>query len=354
MPSRSQKVVSIWLLTGCVMVFFQVILGGITRLTESGLSITEWKPIKGTIPPLNATEWNAEFELYKQKVQYQTINEGMTLEEFKWIFFWEYFHRLWARLLMVVFLIPFIYFLYKKYITRNLAMHLGGLFVFGALQGFVGWIMVRAGLTGMFVPPLRLTVHLVLALGLYAYLVGLTLKVYRGSGNYSSASSGLKLLALTILGVLVIQLFLGGILSGMKAGLSFPTWPDMNGHFIPSVLSTERPTLQGLLAYNPQDIWGRAFIQFFHRATAYLLVVLVVVFYFRSRNITSDKFFKTGLNLFPYIIVLQALLGIITVINCVGKVPVFWGALHQAGAMLLLGETIFIIFHLYSAQPKTE
>ncbi len=348
MSSFARKIVGGWLVIGCLMVFFQVILGGITRLTESGLSITEWKPVKGTIPPLNAQEWDQEFAHYKEKIQYKVINEGMTVEEFKWIFFWEYFHRLWARLMGVVFIIPAVYFVYKGYISKVLGIHLTALFVMASLQGFVGWIMVEAGLTGLFVPPLRLTVHLTLALILYAYLVWLTLYVYRGYGNFAKVTSGIKTFAFAILGLLFLHIFLGGILSGMKAGLSYPSWPDMNREFIPTVLSSEPASFAGLYKYIPQDLWGKALIQFVHRMTAYTLILLITIFYFRTKNIALDTTFKKGLNLFPFFVLLQATIGILTVLNCIGKIPVTWGVLHQAGAMFLIAETVFVIFHLTS------
>lgn len=335
------------------MVFFQVILGGITRLTESGLSITEWKPIKGTIPPLNAQEWDQEFAHYKEKIQYKIINEGMTVDEFKWIFFWEFSHRLWARLMFFAFVIPLIYFFIKGYIPLKLGLHLTTLFVMAALQGVVGWIMVRAGLSGLFVPPISLSTHLTLALILYAYLVWLTLYVYRGQGHYTQVKGGIKIFAVAILIVLFTQIFLGGILSGMKAGLAYPTWPDMNREFIPSALSTLPTSVDGFLKYIPQDLWGKAFIQFFHRLTAYTLILLIVIFWYRSRNITTDPLFKKGLSLFPFFVLLQASIGIITVLHCVGKVPVSWGVIHQAGAMFLIAETVFVIFHLTNNTETT-
>ena len=348
MSSLARKIVGIWLLVGCIMVFFQVILGGITRLTESGLSITEWKPVKGTVPPLNAEEWNREFERYKEKVQYKVINEGMTVEEFKWIYFWEYFHRLWARLMLVVFVLPLIYFISKGFINKPLGIHLLALFVMASLQGFVGWIMVKAGLSGLFVPPLRLTVHLTLALILYAYLVWLTLYVYRGDRTFAKVTGGVKMMAFAILAILFLQIFLGGILSGMKAGLAYPSWPDMNREFIPSALSTEHSSIAGFLNYIPQDTWGKALIQFLHRMTAYTLIALITILFFQSRNIATDKTFNTGLKLFPFFVLLQATIGILTVLHCVGKIPLTWGVLHQAGAMFLIAETVFVIFHLTS------
>jgi len=350
MSPLARKVVGTWLFIGCCMVFFQVIIGGVTRLTESGLSITQWKPLKGIVPPLNEKEWNAEFELYKQKVQYKTINEGMELSEFKWIFFWEYFHRFWARFMGLAFIIPFTFFVVKRWLDKDFFRKIGVLFIWGGLIGVYGWIMVKSGLTGTFVPPVHLSIHLILALSMFAYLVYMTISVFRVDyvSPITNHQSPITKLALAILLILFLQIFLGGIVSGMKAGLAYPTWPDMNGQIIPSALFTEKATTVGFTTYNAQDFWGRTFIQFAHRLTAYILVVLVFVFFFKSRNITSDKYFKLGLNLFPVVVLLQAVIGIATVLNCVGKIPVFYGVLHQAGAMLLIAETVFVIFHLQS------
>ena len=354
MSPLARKVVGTWLFIGCVMVFFQVIVGGVTRLTESGLSITQWKPLKGIVPPMNEQEWNAEFELYKQKVQYKTINEGMTVSEFKWIFFWEYSHRFWARFMGFVFIIPFIFFVAKGWLDKNFFRKIGVLFLWGGLIGVYGWIMVKSGLTGVFVPPVHLSIHLILALSLFAYLIYMTLSVYRTDyqSPITNHQSPIANLAYAILVILFVQIFLGGIVSGMKAGLAYPTWPDMNGQFIPSALFTEKATTVGFVNYNAQDFWGRTFIQFVHRTTAYVLVVLVIIFFFKSRNITNDKIFKTGLHLFPFFVLLQAVIGIVTVLNCVGKIPVSYGVLHQAGAMLLIAETVFVIFHLTKTETK--
>ncbi len=352
-----RKIIGTWLLIGCVMVFFQVLVGGVTRLTESGLSITQWKPLKGIIPPLNEQEWNAEFELYKQKTQYKTINEGMQLNEFKWIFFWEYFHRFWARFMGFVFIIPFLFFVLKGWFDKNFFRKISVLFIWGGLIGVYGWVMVKSGLTGTFVPPIHLSIHLVLALSLFAYLVYMTLSVYRENSYELRVASceliQLKKLSVAILIILFLQIFLGGIVSGMKAGLAANTWPDMNGEYlIPSALWKFQASVIGFTQYNAQDFWGRIFIQFAHRTTAYTLVVLVTIFFFKSRNITEDKLFKLALNLFPVIVLLQATIGIITVLNCVGKIPVFYGVLHQAGAMLLIAETVFVIFHLTKTETK--
>lgn len=375
MSAIARKLVGGWLLVGCIMVFFQVILGGITRLTESGLSITEWKPVRGTIPPLNAAEWDQEFAHYKEKIQYKIINEGMTVDEFKWIYFWEFSHRLNARLMFAVFVLPFAYFLYKSltidprqklfkilprprfiqggFLDKKLTIHLIVVFLMSALQGLVGWLMVKAGLSGLFVPPLSLTTHLTLALVLYVYILWLALYVFRGKGKYGKITPGVKYLAFAILFVLFLQIFLGGLLSGMKAGLAYPTWPDMNREFVPSALSTLPATADGFLKYIPQDLWGKAIIQFMHRITAYTLITLIAIFWFRSKNITTDAIFRKGLNLFPFFVLLQATIGILTVLHCVGKVPITWGVVHQAGAMFLIAETVFVIFHLTSSSETS-
>ncbi|MCW5907974.1 MAG: COX15/CtaA family protein [Chitinophagales bacterium] len=347
MSNTARKIVGTWLLLGCAMVFFQVIIGGVTRLTDSGLSITEWKPIKGIVPPLNETEWNAEFELYKQKVQYKTINEGMSLGEFKWIYFWEYFHRFWGRFMGFVFILPFSFFVLKKWFDKTAMRQIGILFVWGGVIGIYGWLMVRSGLTGVYVPPIHLSIHLMLALSLFGYLVYMTTSVLRGNVSHVPCPmSHLKNFAIAILLLLFLQIFFGGIVSGMKAGLAYPTWPDMNGEIIPSALFSLPPSAAGFTEYSAQDYWGRTFIQFFHRFTAYVLVGLVIYFWYKSRSITSDKIFAAGLYLFPFTVLLQAVIGIVTVLNCTGKIPVFWGVMHQAGAMLLIANTVFILFHL--------
>ena len=254
----------------------------------------------------------------------------------------------------IVFAVGFAYFIYKKWFDRDLLYKISPLFIWGGIEGAYGWYMVSRGLKGIFVPPLHLSTHLIIALSLFAYLVWLTLYVWRGKQIFSTASAGVKNLSIAILVVLFLQILLGGVLSGMKAGLAYPTWPNMNGEFIPSALFSEKISFTGFTVYNAQDFWGRTFIQFMHRMTAYTLILLVVIFFFKAKNITTDKLFKTGLNFFPVLVLLQACIGIITVLNCVGKIPVMWGVFHQAGAMLLIAGTVFIIFHLYNKPTDTH
>lgn len=355
MTQSSRKIIGAWLLLGCGMVFFQVIIGGVTRLTESGLSITEWKPIKGIIPPVNESEWQAEFERYRQIAQYKTINEGMTLEEFKWIYFWEYLHRFWARLMGFVFIIPFSFFILKKWLDKEFFKKIGVLFIWGGAIGAYGWIMVKSGLTGMYVPPVHLSIHLILALSLFGYLVYITLFVYKPGAliNSSSGTFTTRRLLVIIMLLLFTQIFFGGIVSGMKAGLAYPTWPDMNGEWIPAALYSEKVSLVGFMNYNSQDFWGRTAIQFIHRLTAYVLAVLVLVYYIQARPLSSNKNFKLSLLLLPLFVFVQAAIGIITVLNCVGQIPVFWGVLHQAGAMLLIAASVSNYYFLTSTHPTS-
>jgi cytochrome c oxidase assembly protein subunit 15 len=329
------------------MVFSQVIIGGVTRLTGSGLSITKWDIVTGTIPPLSEANWQDEFGKYQQTPQYKLINQDMTISEFKFIYFWEFFHRLNARLLGFVFLIGLFYFIYKKWIDRDLMIKLSMLFLLGALIATLGWIMVASGLIDKpYVSPLKLSTHLFFALIILSYLVWLTVYVLREGDKVRIYAPKQRRIAVAVIGLLFIQLFLGGILSGMKAGLAYPTWPTMNGEWIPSALSAMPAKWAGILYYDATAFWEASLIQLLHRCTAYLLVISVIYFYFQLRGLSSDKVFNTGVILFPFLVLLQATLGIITVIHCVGHVPVLWGVLHQAGAMLLLADTTFIFYHL--------
>lgn len=346
MSETARKWVAIWLFTGCVMVFFQVIVGGVTRLTESGLSITEWKPVKGIVPPLNEAEWQQEFELYQKITQFKTVNQDMTLSEFKWIYFWEYFHRFWARFMGFVFIIPFSFFVIKKWLDGAFFKRIGALFLWGGLIGIYGWIMVRSGLTGMYVPPMHLSIHLLLALSLFTYLVWLAIYVRNRNRelNYQMPSTTQNLIALLTVLVLV-QIIFGGIVSGMKAGLAYPTWPLMLGEFFPSAILREKASWNGFFQYNAADFWGRSFIQFTHRITAYVIWLLSLFILWNEAKRSGSKNLLIGFKLLPVAVTLQATIGIITVLHCTGKIPVFWGVLHQAGAMLLLANLSLLWYY---------
>jgi len=344
---NARKTIGIWLIAGCVMVFMQVIIGGVTRLTGSGLSITKWDIVTGTIPPLSETTWQEEFAKYQNTPQYHQINQDMNISEFKFIYFWEYFHRLNARMILVVFLIGLGYFAMRRWLNKDLLLRLGFVFLWGVLIATLGWIMVASGLIDKpYVSPLKLSMHLCTALIILANLVWLSLYVLREKRLVAVYAPRIKWLAIVVVLVLFVQLFLGGILSGMKAGLAYPSWPEMNGEWVPAALFDLPHKWNGILYYDPKAYWEQSLIQFVHRCTAYILIVLVIYFFFKLRGLQGDKVFRMGVMLFPVLVLLQATLGIITVLNCVGHVPVLWGVLHQAGAMLLLADTVFIYYHL--------
>lgn len=320
------KFVRLWLLIGCVMIIVQVALGGITRLTGSGLSITEWAPIMGWIPPMNHEQWLTAFEKYQATPQFHLLNEDMDLAGFKFIFFWEYFHRVWARLIGFVFFLPFCYFLYKKYFDKALGRRMIGLFVLGGLQGLVGWLMVSTGLKDRpWVSPFSLSSHLLLALFTYCFLLWTYWQtegvVVRANPNSS------KLIVNLLLLLTGIQIMLGGFTAGSHAALNFNTWPDMNGSFVPSSLYNEQ------LSFWKQFLENNTWIQFVHRSTAYLLTLFVIAYWWMNRKTTSSKLL---LNALPIVISFQVLLGITTILLSVGKIPLFWAELHQLVAVVLL------------------
>jgi cytochrome c oxidase assembly protein subunit 15 len=320
------------------MIFVQVILGGITRLTGSGLSITKWEIVTGTLPPLNEAQWQREFDLYKQTPQYRQINEGMSLGEFKFIYFWEYLHRLWARLMGVVFLIPFIYFYVKKQLSALLLRRLTVVFLLACLVASFGWIMVASGLVDKpWVSPYKLTVHLNLAIFLFGYLLWTTLQQMFPE-VHNDAGKKLRKLSRWIFVLLAAQLFLGGLMSGMKAGLFYPTWPKMGDRWFPQViLNYYEWKLESLFEYYSRP-FAIALVQITHRMIAYALVLFVLWWYWRLLERINDTtgFFFRIVHFLPAAITLQVLLGIITIINCVGSIPLLWGVLHQAGAIMLL------------------
>ncbi len=336
MESKSySKGVSYWLLIGCVMVVVQVLLGGITRLTGSGLSITEWNVIMGWIPPLNDLQWEEAFDKYKQFPQFHLLNSEMDLSGFKSIFFWEYLHRVWARLIGVVFLLPFLYFLVRKKFSASFVQLLLILFALGALQGLVGWMMVSTGLKDRpWVTPLSLSTHLLLALLTYCFIYWVYLNY-----NQRERTNNLSITYLNGLIMLTgVQLLFGGFMAGSHAALNFNTWPSMNGSFIPMGLWNEQ------LSFFKNFVENNTWIQFIHRNTAYVLTLAIVVFWFLNRT-------KKGVNELHWlllIIFVQVALGITTILLSVGKITLVWAVAHQGCAIILL--TLLLRLR-YKAQP---
>lgn len=347
---KYRKAVKIWLIIGLVMIFFQVVIGGVTRLTGSGLSITKWEIVTGTLPPLNHAEWEEAFALYRETPQYAKINEGMSMSDFKFIYFWEYFHRLWARSMGFVFLFPFIFFWRKGWIDKPLMRRLGITVLLAAVVASFGWIMVASGLIDRpWVNAYKLTMHLSLALILFGYLLWTTYKViYPEKRVIHSRVLKKWINGITLL--LAVQIVLGGIMSGMKAGLFYPSWPDMSGHFVPPVLLDEAQWHVDNFVHYDSGPFMAAFIQFLHRNTAYLLTIIVLYFVFTAWNHRKNRLFQNTLYLLVSMLIIQVLLGILTVINAIGQIPVGLGVLHQAGALLLL---TIVLLARYQMAPKS-
>jgi len=342
---NSSKPVAIWIGIGVLMLLIQVILGGVTRLTGSGLSITEWNVITGTVPPLNEDAWIREFEKYKQTPQYQLLNVDFALSDFKFIFFWEWLHRFWARLIGVVFIIGLAYLLLKKFLKSEIIRPLLILFLLGALQGAVGWIMVASGLTGdaVYVKPTRLALHFIFALVLiaYAFWFFLILVVPK---NELVVSPKIRSFTGWLLFLTTIQMVFGALMAGHKAATAAPTWPDINGSFLPETTFKDVPLLLNFIE-------NKITIHFVHRSLAYLIFILVCMLSVKLYSIKTSSGIFNNFKVIPFaLVVLQALLGILSLVTSSGIVPNHWGAfewfaqLHQITGMLFALSLVGLFF----------
>ena len=347
-PQRSSKPVAIWLLVGVFMLIVQVLLGGITRLTGSGLSITEWKPIMGALPPMNEHDWNIAFEKYRQIAQYKYVNAYFTLSDFKSIFFWEWFHRVWARLLGVVFLIPFVIFIIQKRFKKEMIRPLIILFILGGLQGLVGWIMVKSGLEDeglLYVSHYKLAIHFIFALGLLCYTLWFALLLLIPSSQIT-INNKLRRVTGWLIAILVLQLIYGAFMAGLKAAAAAPTWPDMNGSWLP----------QDVHSFGGRQFPGLSFlfdhplvIHFIHRGLAYLITALIIVWTIQAYKFRGASLFQRSKS-WPLLNVLfQVLLGILTVLNATNPHSLLWlGVAHQFFAMILLLSLVWMLYIIRS------
>jgi cytochrome c oxidase assembly protein subunit 15 len=326
MHASSRPALAAWLLLCAALVFAIVVVGGVTRLTRSGLSIVEWQPLIGAIPPLNETDWQALFAKYRETPEYKRVNLGMTLEGFKGIFWWEYAHRLLGRVIGLVFLLPFLYFFIRRKLEGALTWKLAGIFVLGGLQGALGWYMVKSGLVDdPRVSHFRLTAHLGLALAIFSALFWLALEAI------SPKDRPIDRLSQNVPLIVFAMALTGGMVAGLRAGYAYNTFPLMNGHFVPPELLLLEPWWQNF-AYN------MATVQFVHRAFFWLLAVLVPLAWWRLR-------FLPAANALLGMFVLQAALGVSTLLL---RVPVALGVAHQGGAVLLLAASLWLA---HSARP---
>ena len=342
---RNNRQVAIWLLIGVGMIIIQVLLGGITRLTESGLSITEWKPITGTLPPLNEAAWQAEFDKYKVTDQFKYVHQNFSLANFKFIFFWEWFHRLWARLLAVVFVIGFAYFILKKKFNKQMITPMIILFVLGAMQGAIGWLMVKSGLVPekYFVGHIELTTHFIAALGLLCYTLWFALSLLI-KPKQIVINVPLQKMMLAIMVILFFQLIYGAFMAGLKAAVSAPTWPSINGSMVPAAMNELSPWSKNLVSNN-------IMVHFVHRGLAYVLFILITVWYFKAGGIKKNRLFGKLRFRLLILVTLQLVLGIFTVLKSTQPNGLLlFGALHQFIAMLLV---MCIITLLYLLRKKS-
>jgi len=354
--AHRSRPVAIWLLVGVFMIIVQIVLGGITRLTDSGLSITEWQPILGTVPPLNEAQWQKAFDGYKQIAQYKNLHSYFTLEDFKSIFFWEWMHRLWGRLIGIVFLIPFIVFLIRKRFTKDMINPMLILFLLGALQGAIGWIMVKSGLNdeNLYVSHIRLAIHFIAALGLLVYTYWFALRLLVGSEQKPVSYSSQNLLH-WIIGLLILQLIYGAFMAGLKAATAAPTWPDINGAYFPGSITTyqgKEGTFFQALVNNPITV------HFIHRNLAYLLSILIVVWTIKNAKVKSSRLFNRFKWTPIFLVFVQISLGIAAVLTSLQKTQQHWGMfewnaqLHQITGMLLLLSLVTILFLQTSSIPE--
>ena len=328
------KAIAIWLLTCCAVIFGMIILGGVTRLTGSGLSMVEWAPIMGILPPLNQAEWQESFLLYQQFPEYQLKNFNMSLGDFKSIFWFEYGHRLLGRSIGMIFLLPFLFFLFRGKIEKALTPKLITMFVLGGLQGLMGWYMVKSGLVNdPHVSQYRLTAHLGLAVVIYTYMFWIALDLLYPKINdiADSSDNAIGRLSSIITTVIIITILSGGFVAGTRAGYAFNTFPLMDGRLIPA----------GLFEMSP--VWRNFFenivtVQFDHRVLATLLFIIIPVFWFKAGKADIQPLAKTASHLLLAALALQITLGISTLLLVV---PVALAAAHQAGAIILLTAALF-------------
>jgi cytochrome c oxidase assembly protein subunit 15 len=341
---KYSKYVKTWLIVGCVLLFFQIVIGGITRITGSGLSITKWEIITGTIPPLNERDWNIAFDLYKTTPQYEKVNAGMDLSKFKFIYFWEYLHRLWARLMGIIFLVPFCIFLFTRQIDKKLIIQLLYVIFWAALAAVFGWIMVASGLIDRpWVNAYKLSIHLGIALTTLCFLLWACFSVFdslRLQIDNIKFRRWVKLFFIFI----CIQIFFGAIVSGMRAALYYPSWPDIGGQFIPSILlDSSEWHLNNIVEYD-KNTFMPALIHVLHRYWGYFVYGFGMFIGFKILRYPLPR--QAYLSIIAIIVLLnvQVLLGILTLINSEGSVPVSLGVMHQAVAIFILALALYEVF----------
>jgi cytochrome c oxidase assembly protein subunit 15 len=325
-----------WLLGCCALVFAIVVVGGVTRLTHSGLSITEWQPIVGIVPPLSQADWDEAFAKYRLTPEYQQVNRGMALDEFKGIFWWEYVHRLLGRAIGVAFLVPFVWFLARRAIPPGYGWKLAGIFVLGGLQGAMGWYMVKSGLVDdPRVSQFRLTAHLGLAFVIFAamFWVALDLLDPQRIARPDAAPRSAHRWAYALAGLVFFMVLTGGLVAGIRAGFAYNTFPLMNGHVVP-------PEILQLEPWWRNFFYNIATVQFDHRAVAWLLALTTPVVWWKAVQLdVAPARVRLGAHLLLGMLAVQIALGILTLLHVV---PLPLAAMHQAGALVLFALALHL------------
>jgi len=332
------RTVAMWLLACCALVFAMVVVGGITRLTHSGLSIVEWQPIVGVLPPLGEAGWQEAFGKYRQTPEYRLVNPGMSLDGFKSIFWWEYVHRLLGRLIGAAFLLPLLWFALRGQIARALAWKFAAIFGLGALQGALGWYMVQSGLVdNPRVSQFRLAAHLGIAFLIYAAMLWIALDLlFPRESQPGGVSRGLRRFAFALAALIFLMALSGGLVAGIRAGLAYNTFPLMNGNIVP-------PEIFSLEPWHLNFSSNMATVQFDHRLLALLLALLVPWFWLSVRRAAAPRRSRLGAHLLVAALALQIALGIATLLLAV---PVPLAAAHQAGALLVFTAALFVAHSL--------
>ena len=337
LPNPNRAIIR-WLLTGCVLVYIMVVVGCLTRLTHSGLSITDWN-FMGSLPPLSQDDWFERFQKYQTSPEFMFKNSSMSMEEFKSIFWWEYIHRSIGNTMMGVFLVGFIWFVIKKKFDKPMLWKAIFLFALGGLQGLIGWWMVKSGLVrNPNVSHYRLAIHLMSAFSVFAFTFWFALQLIYPKENVGE-NEGKKLSNATLIlfAVLILQIIYGAFVAGLKAGLFYPTWPKMGAEWFPEdTIMIEDSFIKNFLEVG-------AGVQFMHRIIAFLVVACVAWLWNKSSKLNLTKQQNLGVNLLIFGVTIQFMLGVFTLLY---QVPVALGALHQTGAFFLFATCIYLLFHL--------
>ncbi|CAN5425168.1 COX15/CtaA family protein [soil metagenome] len=341
MKNNPHRAIIIWLLSGCFLIYTMVVIGGITRLTHSGLSMVEWNPIIGSLPPMSDEAWQIPFEKYKQSPEYQLINNQFTLEEFKSIYCWEYIHRLLGRTIGVIFLLPFFYFLAKKKFDKPFLKKMYVLLLLGALQGVLGWFMVKSGLQKEpHVSHFRLAAHLISAFTVFGFTFWYALDLlYPTEIIENGRSKRIKRLSKILFASIVLQIIYGAFVAGLRAGLFYNTYPLMGDSYMPDTVSSFDTFWKNCLE-NPSGV------QFLHRNIAIMVATLVVIVWIQTKKMIPTDLQRKAGNFMMAVLFVQFFLGIITLLYAV---PVTLGVLHQTGAFFLFASSLFFMHSLRRA-----